>query len=62
MGIGGSLVALIAAAIALIVLPAILALLGNRVNSLSPKFLQRRAEEETLGDGPRLLVSGYRGS
>ncbi len=47
MGIGGSLVALIAAAIALIVLPAILALLGNRVNSLSPKFLQRRAEEET---------------
>ena len=47
MGLGGSLVALIAAAIALIVLPAILALLGNRVNSLSPKFLQRRAAEET---------------
>ena len=47
MGLGGSLVALIAAAIALIVLPAILALLGNRVNSLSPKFLQRRQSEET---------------
>ena len=36
MGIGGSLVALIAAAIALVVLPAVLALLGERVNSLSP--------------------------
>ena len=47
MGIGGALVALIAAAIALIVLPAILALLGERVNSLAPKFLQRRAEDET---------------
>jgi len=47
MGLGGSLVALIAAAIALIVLPAILALLGERVNSLSPRFLRRRAEDET---------------
>ena len=36
MGLGGSLVALIAAAIALLVLPAILALLGERVNSLTP--------------------------
>ena len=44
MGLGGSLVALIAAAIALIVLPAILALLGTRVNALAPRFLQRRAE------------------
>ena len=46
MGIGGSLVALIAAAIALIVLPAILAALGERVNALAPKFLQRRAERD----------------
>ncbi|MGI8460268.1 MAG: MMPL family transporter [Solirubrobacterales bacterium] len=46
MGIGGSLVALIAAAIALIVLPAILAALGERVNALSPAFLQRRAERD----------------
>jgi uncharacterized membrane protein YdfJ with MMPL/SSD domain len=46
MGIGGSLVALIAAAIALIVLPAILAALGSRVNALAPKFLQRRAERD----------------
>jgi RND superfamily putative drug exporter len=46
MGIGGSMVALIAAAIALIVLPAVLALLGDRVNSLSPRFLHRRAERD----------------
>jgi uncharacterized membrane protein YdfJ with MMPL/SSD domain len=47
MGLGGTIVALLAAAISLIVLPAVLALLGNRVNSLAPKFLQRRAELET---------------
>ncbi len=46
MGLGGAMVALIAAAIALIVLPAVLALLGNRVNSLAPAFLQRRAERD----------------
>jgi RND superfamily putative drug exporter len=46
MGLGGSLVALIAAAIALLVLPAILALLGARVNSLTPAFLKRRAEAD----------------
>src|SRR5262249_52508079 len=46
MGMGGALVALLAATIALTVLPAVLALLGNRVNSWSPKFLQRRAESE----------------
>ncbi|MGH2988524.1 MAG: MMPL family transporter [Solirubrobacterales bacterium] len=46
MGIGGSLVALIAAAIALIVLPAVLALLGTRVNALSPRFLRQRAERD----------------
>ena len=54
MGLGGAMVALIAAAIALIVLPAVLALLGERVNSLSPKFLRRRAEEET-----RPLTTGF---
>jgi RND superfamily putative drug exporter len=46
MGLGGSLVALIAAAIALIVLPAVLALLGERVNALAPAFLQSRAERD----------------
>jgi uncharacterized membrane protein YdfJ with MMPL/SSD domain len=46
MGIGGFFVALIAAAIALVVLPAVLTLLGRRVNSLAPAFLARRAERE----------------
>jgi uncharacterized membrane protein YdfJ with MMPL/SSD domain len=54
MGIGGLLVALIAAAIALIVLPAILALLGKRVNALAPSFLQRRAESDA-----RLAHEGF---
>ncbi len=46
MGLGGCLVALIAASLALVVLPAILALLGSRVNALAPAFLQRRAERD----------------
>ena len=50
MGIGGSLVALIAAAVALLVLPAILALLGTRVNALAPGFLRGRAEREARPD------------
>jgi RND superfamily putative drug exporter len=50
MGLGGAAVALLAAAVALIVLPAILALLGNRVNAGAPKFLQRRAEADARPD------------
>jgi uncharacterized membrane protein YdfJ with MMPL/SSD domain len=46
MGLGGSLVALFAALIALTVLPAVLTLLGSRVNAGAPKFLQRRAEAD----------------
>jgi RND superfamily putative drug exporter len=46
MGIGGALVALLAAAVSLTVLPAVLALLGNRVNALAPPFLRRRAERD----------------
>lgn len=46
MGLGGVTVALLAAAVTLLVLPAILALLGGRVNALAPRFLQRRAEAE----------------
>ncbi len=52
MGIGGSLVALSAGAVSLIVLPAVLVALGPRINALSPAWLQRssaraaRAEEE----------------
>jgi uncharacterized membrane protein YdfJ with MMPL/SSD domain len=46
MGVGGVVVSLIAAGVALLVLPAILALLGERVNALAPKRLRRAAEEE----------------
>jgi RND superfamily putative drug exporter len=46
MGLGGSLVALIAATVALVVLPAVLMLLGHRVNSLAPGWLQHRRERE----------------
>ena len=50
MGVGGVMVALIAAVVALVVLPAILALLGERVNALSPRRLRRAAEAEARGD------------
>ncbi len=50
MGLGGALVALFAALISLTVLPAVLTLLGNRVNSGAPKFLQRRAEADARPD------------
>lgn len=46
MGLGGSLVALFAATISLTVLPAVLTLLGTKVNAGAPKFLQRRAEAD----------------
>ena len=50
MGLGGALVALFAALISLTVLPAVLTLLGTRVNALAPRFLQRRAEADTRPD------------
>ncbi len=50
MGLGGALVALFAATISLTVLPAVLTLLGTRVNALAPRFLQRRAEADTRPD------------
>jgi RND superfamily putative drug exporter len=50
MGIGGALVALLAASLALIVLPAVLAVLGPRVNALAPSWLARAAERETRPD------------
>ena len=55
MGIGGSLVALFAAGVALVILPAILSILGTRVNSLAPRFLQRRAERDAT---PATAASG----
>jgi len=50
MGLGGSLVVLLTALISLTVLPAVLTLLGTRINSLAPRFLQRRAEADTRPD------------
>jgi RND superfamily putative drug exporter len=46
MGIAGALVALVAAALALVVLPALLTVLGPRVNTLSPAWLQRAADRD----------------
>ncbi len=46
MGIAGLFVAVVAGAISLTVLPAILTLLGRRVNALTPGFLARRAERD----------------
>src|SRR5205823_12100540 len=46
MGIAGAITALLAAALALTVLPALLAVLGPRVNALSPQRLRRAAERD----------------
>jgi RND superfamily putative drug exporter len=46
MGVAGFFVALIAGAIALTVLPAVLTVLGHRVNAVAPRFLARRAERD----------------
>src|SRR5262245_17596472 len=46
MGIAGALVALIAVALALSVLPALLVVLGPRVNALAPKWLQRAVDRD----------------
>jgi uncharacterized membrane protein YdfJ with MMPL/SSD domain len=46
MGIAGAIVALVAATLALVVLPAILALLGPRLNALAPKRLQLAADRD----------------
>jgi RND superfamily putative drug exporter len=45
MGIGGVAVALVSAATALVVLPAILAALGTRVNAVAPKRWREAAEQ-----------------
>jgi uncharacterized membrane protein YdfJ with MMPL/SSD domain len=46
MGIGGMMVAVLAGGVALLVLPAVLAALGPRVNALAPRRLQRAAEAD----------------
>ncbi|MEZ5076992.1 MAG: MMPL family transporter [Solirubrobacterales bacterium] len=50
MGLGGALVAMFAALIALTVLPAVLTLLGARVNAGAPRFLRRRAAADARPD------------
>ncbi|MCW2799921.1 MAG: hypothetical protein JWQ70_1393 [Aeromicrobium sp.] len=50
MGIGVSVVALTAAAISLVVLPALFAVLQHRVNSLAPKRWQRARVAETAAE------------
>jgi uncharacterized membrane protein YdfJ with MMPL/SSD domain len=50
MGLAGAAVALVAATLALVVLPALLALLGPRVNALAPKRLQRAAVRDARPD------------
>jgi uncharacterized membrane protein YdfJ with MMPL/SSD domain len=50
MGIAGAVVPLVAAALALVVLPALLAVLGPRVNALAPKRLQRAADRDARPD------------
>ncbi|HEY7632050.1 MAG TPA: MMPL family transporter [Thermoleophilaceae bacterium] len=47
MGIAGALVALLAAGLALIVLPALLSVLGPRVNALAPSWLARASERDS---------------
>jgi RND superfamily putative drug exporter len=54
MGLGGMLVSLIGAAVSLVFLPALLALLGRRVDSLSPKRFQRASAKSA-----RPASSGY---
>jgi len=48
MGIGGVIVTLVAAGVGLLILPAILAALGPRVNALSPKRWRRSAEASAV--------------
>jgi RND superfamily putative drug exporter len=49
MGIGGVLVSLSAAIVALVVLPAVLALLGHRVNALAPQRFKHATEAHAQG-------------
>jgi uncharacterized membrane protein YdfJ with MMPL/SSD domain len=54
MGIAGALVALLAASLALTVLPALLSVLGPRVNAIAPARLARAAERDA-----RPMESGF---
>jgi uncharacterized membrane protein YdfJ with MMPL/SSD domain len=50
MGVGGVFVSLMAAVSALVFLPALLAVLGPRVDSLSPRWLRRSADRSARGE------------
>ena len=50
MGFAGVFVALMSAVTAIVFLTALLAVLGPRVNALSPRFLRRSAEETARGE------------
>ena len=50
MGIGVVLVSLVAGAVSLLVLPAVFALLGNRINSLAPKRWQLAQQAEARAE------------
>ncbi|MBV9473068.1 MAG: MMPL family transporter, partial [Solirubrobacterales bacterium] len=50
MGIAGAMVALLAAGLALVVLPALLSVLGPRVNALAPRRLARAALRDARPD------------
>ena len=56
MGIGGAVVTLCGGAVALLVLPAVLIVLGPRINALSPAWLQRRAARSARATERRRLV------
>ena len=52
MGIGGMIVALSAGSVALLVLPAVLVVLGPRIDALAPAWLQRKATRSLGGEAP----------
>jgi uncharacterized membrane protein YdfJ with MMPL/SSD domain len=57
IGIGGALVALSSAAVCLLLLPAVLALLGERVNALAPRRLQGPPSERRWHRLARFVLS-----
>jgi RND superfamily putative drug exporter len=57
IGIGGALVALTSAAVCLLLLPAVLALLGERVNALAPRGLQGPPSERRWHRLARFVLS-----
>jgi uncharacterized membrane protein YdfJ with MMPL/SSD domain len=61
MGVAGAVVALVAASLALVVLPALLAILGPRVNALAPRRLQRAADRDArpAREGPWYRLASF---